>query len=117
MWKAAPLATLLLALGLAAAGFFTVRTVAFWIYWSDPAHRDQRIEGWMTPGYVAHSWRVPREVVFDAIGLAPGPGGHRPIEEIAASQGRSTGELIAALEAGIAAWRAANPSAGDALRP
>ena len=67
-----------------AAGLFAVRGVVFWVYWGDPARHEQAIEPWMTPGYIAHSWRVPRAVVVEAL-HAPvpppkGPGGaERPL--------------------------------------
>lgn len=106
-WNAAPLATLLLAAALLASAFFGARAVLFTVYWGDPARREQQIAPWMTPGYIAHSWRVPREVVFDALG-APVPPSRGPmnLEELAALNGVSVDELIAEAEAAIAAFRA-----------
>ena len=78
LWAAAPIATLVLALALAAAGLFAVRGVAFWVYWSNPARHEQAIAPWMTPGYIAHSWQVPRDVVIDAV-QAPVPPPNGPI--------------------------------------
>ena len=62
-WRHQRVASLIFVVASLAAAFFAVRLVAAWIYWSDPTHRDAAIEGWMTPGYVAQSWDVPREVV------------------------------------------------------
>lgn len=56
-------------LALAITGFFAFRFVASMIYWGDPAHLDQHIQGWMTPRYVARSWGVPPEIVADALDL------------------------------------------------
>jgi hypothetical protein len=72
-----------------AALFFAVRLTVFTIYWSDPAHRDQAVEGWMTPGYVARSWDVDPEVIRAA--LPPPPDGtpdRRPTLDAIAGRGR-----------------------------
>ena len=86
---------------------FAVRLVAFWIYWADPAHRQQVIEPWMTPGYVTHSWGVPPDVAAEALGLARGPGGHRPLADIAEERGVSFDALAQELQAAIDTARAA----------
>lgn len=110
LWTAAPIATLVLALALAAAGLFAVRGVVFWVYWGDPARHEQAIEPWMTPGYIAHSWRVPRAVVVEALHApVPPPKGPMNLTDLAALNGVTVEELIAEAEAAIAAWRAANP--------
>lgn len=107
VWNAAPLATLLLAAALLASAFFGTRAVLFTVYWADPARREQQIAPWMTPGYIAHSWQVPREVVFDALRApVPPPRGPMNLEELAALNGVSVDELIAEAEAAIAAFRA-----------
>lgn len=87
--------------------FFAARLVAFWIYWADPAHRDQAIAGWMTPRYVAHSWDAPPEVIGAALGLERGRSG-RPstLAEIAADRGESVEDLAARIDAAITAHRA-----------
>ncbi len=114
MWTAAPIATAILGLALVATAFFAVRLVAFWIYWSDPAHRDQVIEPWMTPRYVAHSWHVPREVMVEALGqdLEQGNGGPPNLARLAAERGVTTAELITVIEAAIEEFRATTPRPG-----
>lgn len=107
IWQAAPVATVILGGALVVSLFFAVRLVAFWIYWADPAHRDQEIEPWMTPGYVAHSWGVPREVAFEALGLAPAPGRPLSMQELAQERGASVEVLAAQLQTAIDAFRAA----------
>lgn len=110
LWSAAPLATVVLVLALGAAGLFAVRSVAFVIYWSDPARQEQKIAGWMTPGYIAHSWQVPRAVVLDAVNApVPPPEGPMSLRDLAARNGVSVEDLIAAAEAAIAAYRAGAP--------
>jgi len=107
LWSAAPVATLILAVAVAALLFFAVRMTAFWIYWHDPAHREQEIAGWMTPGYIAHSWRVPRQVILNAVNAPlPPQGGPVNLHDLADLNGVTVEELIEAAEAAIAAFRA-----------
>lgn len=90
--------------------FFVVRLVAFSIYWADPEHRDQTIEAWMTPGYVAHSWDVPRDVMNAALGIEPSPEApplkRKKIEDLAKERGISVARLIARIDEAIAIHRA-----------
>jgi len=111
-WAAAPVATVILGLSLAVGAFFLVRITAFWIYWSDPAHRDVEIAAWMTPGYVAHSWQVPVKVVADAVHISfPSPQGPRSLEDIAAEQGVPLDELMQAAKTAITEFRARQDAA------
>jgi len=104
IWRSHPYLTSALALASAVTLFFIIRTALFAVYWSDPAHRDQIIQGWMTPGYVAHSWKVPQDLMRDIIG-AP-PMGNRPtLTDLAAQQGVTLEQLIARIEAAITAHR------------
>lgn len=89
----------------ALALFFTARAVVFAAYWTD--HKDEAIAGWMTPGYVVHSWDVPPEVVGAALGLSREDGDRRrTLAEIAAARGVPVAELARDLETAIAAFRA-----------
>lgn len=105
IWQAAPMATVILGVALAASLFFAVRLAAFWIYWADPAHRDQEIQPWMTPGYVAHSWDIPREAAFEALGLSQGTGRPRTLEDLASERGVPVEALAQDLRAAIDAHR------------
>lgn len=82
--------------------FFILRLGMFWIYWSDPAHRDQPIEGWMTPGYVAYSHHIPKDVIDDTLGLTPGRHPRKTLDDIAEESGRTVEELTILLNAVIA---------------
>lgn len=93
-------------LALAVMLFFAVRTTMFWIYWADPAHRNQAIEPWMTPRYVAHSWDVPPQVVGEALGLESG-GPRITMADLAAREGISLDALVERVMAAILAHRAA----------
>ena len=81
--------------------FFVLRLGIFWVYWSDPAHRDQPIERWMTPGYIAYSHHVPRDLIAEALGLTPGRHPHKTLEDIAEESGRTVEELKILLNAVI----------------
>ena len=105
LWRRNPIG--LMAFGLAAVVtlVFLTRFVLFTIYWSDPAHRDQRIEGWMTPGYIARSYDVPKAVVTDALGLGDTSERRQSLEMISDDQGRPLPELEQAIQAAIDAQR------------
>ncbi len=103
LWRRHPLALTAFVAAAALALFFLGRTVFFIAYWSDPAQRDRAIEGWMTPGYVARSWHVPREVVGAALGLEPGSGQRQTLDQIARARGIPVEQLVAELTAAVAA--------------
>ncbi len=113
LWAAAPFATALLALALAATLVFGLRAALFWADRHERIAREQPVAAWMTPGYVAHSWHLPREVVAEALAIDRNAKPPRaPLAEIAAARGVPVEALIAALEAAIAAHRAAHPPPG-----
>lgn len=110
MWHAAPAATVLLGAALAAILFFGIRLGADWLYWNDPAHRDQNISGWMTPRYVAMSWDVPRPVMIEILDLQPREGRPMNLRDLAEERGMTLAELVETLESGIQAFRAGQGS-------
>lgn len=113
LWAAAPIATLVLALALGAAGVFAMRGALHAVYWRDPAHRMQPIEPWMTPGYIARAWQVPRNEVIEALGApVPPPNGPMDLAELAAYRGVPLAQVIAEAEALVAPRRAAPPETG-----
>lgn len=75
------------------------------IYFADPTHRDQVIEPWMTPRYVAMSYRVPRKVMVEALDLEPGAGPPRSIAQIARDRDLPVDRLIAEITSAIDAHR------------
>lgn len=101
------------------AGLFTVRTITYTRYWSQ--HRDEPIERWMTVRYVSHSYRVPTEVLSEALGLPPEPPDRRrdrqPLGEIAAARGMTFDQLVATLHRAIAEERAKPPPDPNAPPP
>lgn len=107
LWSAAPLATALLALALAATALFGVRTALIWGHRHDRFAGEQPIQAWMTPRFIAHSWHVPPEVILEALDAPmPPPNGPMNLEKLAEFNGTSVEALIAAADGAIAAWRA-----------
>ncbi|MGI9434368.1 MAG: hypothetical protein ACR2Q4_06015 [Geminicoccaceae bacterium] len=111
LWGAAPIATVILAFSFATSLFFGARVVAHWIYWHDPAHHEQQIAAWMTPGYIGNSWKVPKEVIIEALDAPePPPDGVRNLADLAEYHGVTVEEMIDHAEKGIAAFRAEYPA-------
>ena len=99
-----------LAIGLAAALilvlFFAMRLSVSLMGWHDPPP-EQPVAGWMTPRYVTRSHDVPPEVLGAALGLERGGMGRRvTLAEIAEDRGVALSDLIADVEAAIAADKA-----------
>lgn len=109
IWRRHPVLGTLFPLAVALTLWFALQSTVHAIYWSDPVHRDQVIEGWMTPRYVGMSWDVPREVLVQAVGEAPDiPGGKPTLERIAEQQDIPLEVLVGRLEDAITAYRTGN---------
>lgn len=111
--------TVILAAGLVALVWFGGRFVSEVLYFSDPAHREQPLAGWMSPRYVARSWDLPPDVVADVMQLAPGHR-HTTLDQVAARQNITIKELqrrVEAAKAELEAERRSNyhgePRAGE----
>src|SRR6266436_5960613 len=85
-------------------GLFAVRTVRRAIYWR--AHRDEVLRPWMSIPYVAHSYRVPPHVLYQALGIPPQAHDRRPLKQIAREQNRSVDEVTSVVRDAIARERA-----------
>ena len=72
--------------------FFLIRLTLFTFYWSDPAHRNQAPEGWMTPGYIAHSWGLDPQELSRALNAPPGQ--RKTLDEIARDRGIPVSDLL-----------------------
>lgn len=72
LFRRHPWPTTILAAGLVALIWFGGGFVSEVLYFSDPAHREQPLAGWMSPRYVAKSWELPPDVVADVMQLTPG---------------------------------------------
>lgn len=111
LWRQRPLLVSAFLLACAVTLFFAVRFVSQAIYWSDPAHQNQRVEGWMTVGYIARSWQVDPHQLDDLAGLPqPQEKGHpQPLVEIARDRGVPVTEVIAEVEAALTTLREKEP--------
>lgn len=95
-------------------GLHIVRTAQDASYWRH--HRDEPIRGWMSIGYVAHSYRVPPHVLHQALGLPPKPD-KRPLRKIAKAQNRTMDEVRAILKDAIIHARPPYPPPPPPLPP
>ncbi len=82
------------ALALAVTLFFAIRTTVFFVYWSDPSHRNQPLEPWMTLGYVATSYDVQPEQVLALLGMSEAPRKRLTLKWIATRKGVPVETLI-----------------------
>ncbi|MBW8318069.1 MAG: hypothetical protein K0M47_01450 [Rhizobium sp.] len=93
--------------------YFASRFLLSVLYWSDPAHRNQPLEGWMTIGYVAHSYDVPRDRLVELLGLQPPDDPDRKarptLERIARDRGQPLETFENDIEVAIARLRAEEP--------
>lgn len=105
LWRRHPFLTGGLVAALALTLFFGLRFVAGAIYWS--GHRELPVEGWMTLGYVGHSWGLDPRALGAAAGIAPPQGHPLPLEEIARRRGVPEAVVIGEVEAAVAGLRAA----------
>jgi hypothetical protein len=88
-------------------GYEIWRSVTYTMYWQQ--HRDVPIAGWMTIGYISHSYHVPPPVLNEAAGLPPDARDHRPLRAIAKSQNRNVEELIGNLKSAVEREREIHP--------
>jgi hypothetical protein len=109
LWLQHRAALLVFTVALVAVAFFGTRVTMRWVYWSNPAHQDQPIAGWMTPGYIAQSYGVEMDLVRAALALDEASPHWMPLDEIARQSGDDRDDLIAAIEAAIATARASAP--------
>lgn len=92
----------LLALALIGTVFFAVRIVTSTEHWQHPPQPNEPIAGWMTPRYVSRAWRVPPEIIREALALeSDGSGRKITLAEIAVERGVDIDTLISDLTAAI----------------
>jgi len=87
--------------------FFAARVISDAVYWSDPRHTDQQIEGWMPLGYIARSWDVPRDVVYEAVEIRPDERRWRRLERVAEARDVPVQTLIDRIGLAIQTFRQA----------
>jgi hypothetical protein len=108
LWRQRPYLVSAFLLACAVTLFFGVRFVSKAIYWANPAHQQQAVEGWMTVGYIAKSWGLDPRALDDLAKLPlPEEKGHpQPLVEIARDRAVPVSEVIADVEAAIAQLQA-----------
>lgn len=93
----------LLVVGFIAACILTatllVTLIADLVYW--PKHRDTEISGWMTIGYVAHSYGIDKRPLIEALGVEMEIRRHLTLKTIAEAEGIALPALIEALQTAI----------------
>ena len=89
--------------------FFLIRAVVFFVYWSDPAHRNLPLEAWMTPRYIAYSYDLPLEDVGELLGIEAGAEFRPPLESIARKQGVPVSDLMDRITQQLASRQAIKP--------
>ena len=98
----------LLVLGFLAALILTavllMRLIADVVYW--PQHQDEPISGWMTIGYVAHSYDVDKDGLVEVLGIETDLRRHLTLKAIADGQDLTLAELRNALLKAIIDQRA-----------
>jgi hypothetical protein len=71
---------------------------------------NEPIRPWMSVPFIAHTHRVPRAMLYRAIGLPPYEFDRRPLRAIARAQGRPVDELVRDLEKALADAGHVHPS-------
>ncbi|MCA0920980.1 hypothetical protein [Pseudooceanicola nanhaiensis] len=94
LWRQHPVALLVFVAAFVLVLFFALRMTVFALHWSDPGQRSVQPQPWMTPGYVAHSWHLPKEEVFRLLALDPPPDRRVTLEEIARAKGVPLSQLL-----------------------
>lgn len=108
LWRQRPVLVSAFVLATALTLFFGGRLVVQAVYWSNPAHQNQQVQGWMTVGYIARSWQLKGPQLDAEAGLpTPRAKGHpQPLSEIAKDRGVPVSQVIAEVEAAIARLKA-----------
>ncbi len=105
LFKTHPYLVSSLALASALAFFFAVRFLTGIVYWS--AHQEERVQAWMTVGYIGRSWDLNPRLIDDTAGLPKPVAGHPfTLSEIARQRGVPVEEVIAQVEATLAELKA-----------
>lgn len=113
LWHHNRTALIAFAVALAALGFFGFRTATSMMYWMDPAHQNQALEGWMTPRYVSMSYKIPPEMLAPVLLLEQGDPKRQSLDAIMADTGLSMEDLQARIDAAAAAFRAQQGARND----
>lgn len=110
LWNQHRIALSAFVIALCALGYFAFQTISSAIYWMDPSHQDQALAAWMTPRYVAQSYKLPPQVLGPALFLVKGETPRRiSLGTIAAENGLTLDILQDRIDTVADHWRKANP--------
>ena len=115
-WKEHPLALGAFLAAMALIVFFGIRFALGFVYFQDPSHRDEELEPWMTPKYVAMSYRLPREIIREVFQLEGLEGRRVTLEDITEQTGISIDEYQRRVWAAKATYRPQNGRAPQSAR-
>ncbi|MEN8888438.1 MAG: hypothetical protein ABF243_06150 [Celeribacter marinus] len=108
LWAAAPLATAAVFAASVLALFFVIRLSVAMLLWGNSDHHEKEIEAWMTPGFISHAFKVPREIILDAVDApVPPPAGRMNLDEIADYRGVPVTTLLDAARSAVDGFHAA----------
>ena len=103
LFRRHPWLTLAFVLALALTFAFATRFAMQVVYWSNPAHQNAQVQGWMTVGYIGRSWGLPARDIDTAAGLPPPVAGQpQTLDQIAQASGQPVAEVIAQVEGALA---------------
>ena len=81
LWQQHKLLILGFITALLLTAYLLLRLIADFVYW--PQHRDAEISGWMTVGYVAHSYSIDKQILINALGIEEDLHRHLTLKSIA----------------------------------
>jgi hypothetical protein len=105
-WKRHPALTAVALAAMLLAALFAARLGYRIVYWSQEAHQNQPVEGWMPLRYVARSWQVPVEALIADLGLDADLPPRTTVAEVAAMRGEPEADTIKRLTVAIDRLRA-----------
>lgn len=98
LWKNHKLLLLAFILAAAATLMFAVRLVVVTVYFSNPAHQNQPLEGWMTPRYLAYSYDLTADELEQVLGIDPTGVSRIHLNNLLKDQGITLQELQSRLD-------------------
>lgn len=110
-YRAAPIATVVLAISLVLALGFTTKLVVD--VFDGPNRKAEQIEEWMTPRFISRNWKVPPEVMREIIGIEKQDSRPENLRQIADIRGITVEQLIEELERDIEAFKEARKQDRD----
>ncbi len=99
LWQNHKLLLLAFVLAAGITILFAVRLVVVTVYFSNPAHQNQPLEGWMTPRYLAYSYDLTFEELEQMLGIDPTGVSRIHLNNLLKDQGITLKELQSRLDA------------------